>query len=177
LLRLGTRFPGKSDTFFQKIDQTAEKTDRRLTFQIHVMKRSSVAGCPGEQTGRGCERWSGGKLRQAAQRCRAAKANLTAKHAGCHFAHTRQLACAACQHHAVASGASQPGRIKAILDVFKRLLDSRADDVDHHTTRYFRELVLFFAHQRNRQQFTIIVRARFDIAIQGLQALGMDQGR
>src|SRR4051794_39750503 len=53
LLRLDTRFAGRSDTFFQKIDQTAEKTDRRTTFQIHVVKRPSVAGCPGEQAGCG----------------------------------------------------------------------------------------------------------------------------
>src|SRR4051794_7395839 len=92
LLRLRTRFAGKSDTFFQKIDQTAKETDRQLTFELHVMKRSSVAGCPGKQTGSGCERWPGGKLRQAAQRCRTTKTHLTAKHAGCHFTHTRKLA-------------------------------------------------------------------------------------
>jgi len=76
-----TSIRDESDTFLQKIHQASEQSDWRFTFQIDVLERSTVTGCPAQQPGGSRKGWTGGKFGQATHGRGPAKAYLPAEHA------------------------------------------------------------------------------------------------
>ena len=132
---------GASDTFFQKIDEAAEQAGRRFRLQVDVVNGPAFAGGPGQQAGGGGKGRAGGGFRQSAQRRRPAQAAPGGSSMRAAISRTPgKLAGAAGQHDAIARGARQARARQADRCTISNVSSMpRADDVDHHAARHFRD--------------------------------------